>query len=159
MPKNKPRVVPKNSFQKAVENTPEVATCFQHGLSALGKYSEKIEMVDSKLCDGSLDLDICTVKIYPSENRWDYAISYASKVYFVEIHSAEDSQVRTMLRKLQWLKDWLNQKAPEIQKLKAQQPFFWVQSGRYSITPNSSQARQLARVGLKPISKLRLPPK
>ena len=157
MSKTKKPAQKKNPFQLAVENTPDVANCFQPGLRALGEYSQKIVPAETSKCGGSVDLDACTRTIYPNQNRWDYAISYASKVYFVEVHSAESGEVSTVLRKLKWLKDWLNEKAPEIKKLKAGQAYFWVQSGRFNILPNSSQARQIAQTGLRPIPKLNLP--
>ena len=157
MPKSKTRTPKENPFQLAVAATPEVANCFQSGLRALGKYSQKVAPADLSKCEGSLDIDACTASIYPTQNRWDYAISYNSKVYFVEVHSAETGEVSTVLRKLQWLKDWLNRKAPEIDKLKADVPYFWIQSGRFSILKNSSQAKQIAQYGIRPIPKLSLP--
>ena len=108
-----------NSFKKAVDNTPEIAKCYQSGLQALGSYSKKIELKDTSLCSGSIDIDACTRTHYPEDNRWDYALCYNSKVYFVEVHSANTGEVSTVFKKLTWLKDWLNHKAPEINKLKA----------------------------------------
>jgi hypothetical protein len=157
MPKNKKRTPNDNTFQTAVLATPEVANCFQAGLQALGKYSQKVIPANVSKCEGSVDIDACTRAIYPTENRWDYALSYDSKVYFVEVHSAETGEVSTVLRKLQWLKDWLNRKAPEINKLKADAPYFWIQSGRFSILKNSSQAKQIAQSGIRPIPRLNLP--
>ena len=143
-----------NSFKKAVENTPDIAKCYQSGLQALGSYSKKIELKDTSLCSGSIDIDACTRTHYPEDNRWDYALCYNSKVYFVEVHSANTGEVSTVFKKLIWLKDWLNHKAPEINKLKAPEPFYWVQSGKYKIEVRSSQARRIATMGLKPIPKL-----
>lgn len=140
-----------------MSDTPEVASCYQAGLKALGKYSQKVAPANLSKCEGSLDIDACTLAIYPTQNRWDYALSYDSKVYFVEVHSAETGEVSTVLRKLQWLKDWLSQKAPEINKLKADAPYFWIQSGRFSILKNSAQAKQIAQSGIRPIPKLSLP--
>lgn len=157
MPKSKTRTPNENTFRTAVAATPEVANCFQSGLQALGKYSQKIAPANLSKCEGSVDIDACTTAIYPTQNRWDYALSYDSKVYFVEVHSAETGEVSTVLRKLQWLKDWLNQKAPEINKLKADAPYFWIKSGRFSILKNSSQAKQIAKSGIRPIPKLTLP--
>ncbi len=158
MPKlRKANAANKNVFKTAVEATPQVATCYKPGLQALGDYSKKISPADTSKCQGSLDIDACTVASYPQENRWDYAIGYDSKVYFVEFHSAQTGEVRPMLKKLQWLKDWLNNHAPEIKKMKAEQPYFWIMSGKYAIFPNSSQAKQIAKAGLRPASTLKLP--
>lgn len=158
MPKSKKRTPIENVFREAVSATPEVENCYQAGLQALGKYRQKIVPANVSKCEGSVDIDACTTTIYPTQNRWDYAICYDSKVYFVEVHSAETGEVSTVLRKLQWLKDWLNRKAPEINKLKADAPYFWIQSGRFSILKNSSQAKKIAKSGIRPIPKLVLPP-
>ena len=63
-----------------------------------------------------------------------------------------------VLNKLQWLKDWLNNEAPEINKLKAksQTPFVWIQSNNFKIPERSSQYRQAIQAGIKPIAKLSL---
>lgn len=145
-----------DKFEAAVRSTPDVAGCFQPGLMALGGYSSLIKPGNTSKCKGSIDIDDCTKTKYPQSNRWDYAIGYDGYAYFVEVHSAETGEVGTVLRKLQWLKDWLHKNAPEINKIKAAKPFYWIQSGRYSIFPGSPQARQVARAGIKPISKLEL---
>jgi len=143
------------TFQEAVKVTPDVANCYQLGLKALGKYSKKIEVADLSQCEGSLDIDVCTIKKYPQANRWDYALSYKTQVYFVEVHSAETGEVSTVLKKLQWLKDWLQAEAPEIKKLQSTgQAFFWLQSGRFDILPGSPQAKEIANARLRPIPKL-----
>ena len=86
-----------------------------------------------------------------------FQVAYDSKVYFVEVHAAETGEVSAVLRKLQWLKDWLSQKAPEINQLRADAPYFWIQSGRFSILKNSPQAKQIAQFGIRTIPKLNLP--
>jgi hypothetical protein len=157
MQKNKKRTPNENAFRAAVLATPEVENCFQAGLQALGKYSQKITPANLSKCEGSLDIDACTLTLYPNQSRWDYALAYDSKVYFVEVHPAETGEVSTILRKLQWLKEWLSQKAPEINQLRADAPYFWIQSGRFSILKNSPQAKQIAQYGIRPIPKLNLP--
>ena len=144
------------TFQHAVEATPDVANGYRIGLGALGQYSNKIHAAETRLLTGSVDIDTCTARKYPNANRWDYALAYRQKVYFVEVHSANTSQVSTVLRKLRWLKDWLNSCAPEINKLKAQRPYYWIMSNNHQILRGSSQARQISQAGLKPISCLNL---
>ena len=144
------------SFKQAVEATPDVANGYQNGLDALGQYSNKINAANTRLFNGSVDIDTCTTRKYPNANRWDYALAYSQKVYFVEVHSASTSQVSTVLRKLQWLKDWLNSDAPEINRLKAEKPYYWIMSNNNRILPGSSQARQISQAGLMPIPCLNL---
>lgn len=146
------------TFKQAVEATPDVATGFRTGLSALDKYSSKISVSDTHLLQGSLDIDTCTTAKYPNSNRWDYVFAYKSEAFFIEVHSANSSEVRTVLKKLQWLKDWLHQEAPEINRLKAksQPSFYWIQSKGFAIPKTSPQYRAAESVGLKPIAKLNL---
>jgi hypothetical protein len=156
MPKSRKQQQNANLFRRAIEATPEITNCYQSGLRALGEYSQKVLPNDTSKCDGSVDIDACTASIYPNENRWDYVLSYKSKAYFIEVHSAESSEVSVVLRKLKWLKIWLNEKAPEIRKLKAEQPYYWIQSGRFNILKGSRQAKSIAQAGLRPIPKLNL---
>lgn len=137
-----------------MEATTEIKDCYQSGLKALGHYSNKIELQNSRECTGSVEIDECVRVNYPNANRWDYVFAYKSATYFVEVHSAETTEVSVVLAKLQWLKDWLNTQAPELAKLKAEQPYYWIQSGRFSIPKTTPQYRRAAQNGIMPISKL-----
>lgn len=156
MSKKKSQSPAANPFKEAVEATPEVKSCYQPGLQALGPHSNKIDLHDNRECNGSLEIDECVRTTYPNSNRWDYVFAYKSIAYFVEVHSAESNEVSVVLAKLQWLKDWLNEKAPKIGRLKAKQPYYWIQSGRFSIPKTSRQYRLAAKNGIMPISKLTL---
>ncbi len=145
-----------NSFRTAVENTPDITTCYQVGLRGLGTYSQKVQLSDNSKCSGSVDIDACTTTKYPQSNRWDYGLCYKEKVYFMEVHTANTGEVSTVIRKLQWLKDWLNREAPEINKLKAteQTPYVWVQTNGFHILKTSKQYRDAVQAGILPIAKL-----
>jgi hypothetical protein len=155
---SKKKAVQPLTFKEAVEGTDDVKTCYQNGLKALGRHSSKIELSDTKQCQGSLNIDDCVARKYPALNRWDYAFSYKSEVFFVEVHSANTGDVRVVLRKLQWLKDWLHAHAPKINSLKAKNrtPYYWIQSNGFHIPNSSPQSRIAAQAGIKPISKLKL---
>ena len=158
MPKSKPKNTPKiNPFKIAVENTVDIADDYQVGLKGLGAYSTKIELADTRLCEGSINIDDALQELYPQSNRWDYALSYESKVYFVEVHAAKTGEMDTMFKKLEWLKDWLRNNAPEIQQLSAEKPFHWVAVNGVHILKQSAQYKQLTLKGFLPISKLKLP--
>ncbi len=147
----------KKTFKAAVELTSDVSDGYQPGLRALGKYSNRVSVYDRNSLGGSVDIDSCTEKIYPQANRWDYALAYKSEAYFIEVHSANTSQVSIVQRKLQWLKDWLHSKAPEINKLKAKkQPFSWIMTNGCHIKTDS-KLRQASQYGLTIVSKLKLP--
>jgi hypothetical protein len=145
-----------NNFQRAVEATPDIANGYKPGLSALGIYSSKISVDHTSLIEGSVDIDTCTTNRYPNASRWDYVFSYNGKAYFVEVHSAKTDEVSTVLRKLQWLKDWLRVHAPQINSLKASKPFYWIQSRDFAIPRTSPQYRKAITAGLKPIPRLNL---
>lgn len=155
--KNRMTKSKKNRFQKAVEATTDVRNCYQAGLLALGIHTSKISVASPSFIEGSVDIDRCTTTKYPNSNRWDYMFAYNGKAYFVEVHSANTSEVKTVLNKLKWLKEWLSQNATEINKLKAKNPFYWIQSKGFAIPKTSPQYRAASKAGLKPIAKLNLP--
>ena len=110
------------NFKTAVLATPDIAGCWRPGLQALlGEHRQKIDLSDHTLCEGSVDIDKSTADqgLYLRENRWDYVLGYEKQAYFVEVHSANTGEVSTVLKKLQWLKDWLLEHALEINKIKA----------------------------------------
>jgi hypothetical protein len=145
------------SFQEAVKSTPQIGNCYQIGKQAVKKDERtKIEFSDPRKCGGSLFIDECVQNEYPNDNRWDYAIDYKGFTHFIEVHTANDSEVKVLLKKLQWLKDWLISSAPNLNAIKAKSPFFWIQTSGYHITRNSKYERLAIQNGIKPISKLRL---
>lgn len=141
-------------FEKAIRATPDVANGYCPGLEAFGEYKLKIKVPDTSKIDGSLDIDETTKKLYPDSNRWDYAVCYDGEVYYIEIHTASTGEVRTMLNKLNWLKQWLKTKAVEINKLtsKTKHPFYWIQSSKFDIPKHTSQYKMLAQNKLHPMS-------
>lgn len=145
------------SFRKAVEATPDISKEFNQGIQALGSYSELVIPAYTRYLEGSVDIDSATKSIYPTEPRWDYAIAYSGEVYFIEVHPAISSEVAIVIKKLEWLKNWLKNKAPEIEKLrKKENAYYWIQSKSFSIPKNSRQYRIAKKNGLLPIGKLRL---
>lgn len=148
----------KITFQEAVTRTPDVSNAYERGLRALGQYSSKVQLGDTRQCEGSIDIDGATVAIYPGANRWDYSISYKGEVYFVEVHTASTGEVSTVLRKLDWLKQWLHTHAPLINSLKTKgNPFYWIHTNGLHILPTSAQFKQVVQKNIKPIAKLHLP--
>jgi len=148
---------PGNVFQQAVSKAPEIQNCYQHGLQALERQHRRlIQVSDLQQLQGSVDIDGCLSKqkLYTQEHRWDYALGYQDTVHFIEVHSAQTSEVTTVLDKLKWLKDWLNAQAPELNRLQSQ--YHWIASGRFNILKTSSQYRELARKGLIPRRQLEL---
>lgn len=143
------------SFSSAVTSTPSLKAALRPGLRALGSNSGKVKPNDSSKCEGSVDIDTAVRGQYPNSSRWDYALGYGGKTYFVEVHAAKTDEVSSVLKKLQWLQDFLVRDAPEINR--EPRSFHWIASGKVAILPNSSQSRQLAIKGLKVTGQLPLP--
>lgn len=139
------------SFTTAVEQTSLLKDHLEKGLKALGSDSSRIKSTDFRKCEGSVDIDKALERIYPTENRWDYAIGYDGTTYFIEVHPADTSEVSTIEKKLQWLKDFLRDEAPELNKEKRQ--FHWLATSGVHILSGSSQERKLAQLGIKKIQK------
>ena len=148
-----------SNLKQATEGTPDVAAHYKNGLQALkSEHTGKIKVSDTKKLTGSLDIDNATKALYPKSNRWDYVIEYNEEVFFIEIHPASTKNVLEVLLKLSWLKTWLIEKAPLIDKLKSRKasPYYWIATGGIKILQGSKQAKQLAQSGLKPIKYLEL---
>lgn len=150
--------LPNSAFSDAVSNTPDISGGYKVGLTALGKNSSKIVVPKTVKLEGSVDIDSTTVALYPRDNRWDYAIGFNGRSIFVEVHSANTSEVDVVLKKLKWLKEWLNSKAPELVKLRAPEPYFWVQSKNFQILKHTPQFRRAVQMGILPVARVRLNP-
>jgi hypothetical protein len=136
------------SFQTAIDKTPLLKDHLKNGLQALGSNSSKVKPSDTRKCEGSVNIDDAVERQFPSSNRWDYAIGYNGRIYFIEVHPADTSEVKTVLEKLTWLKIFLIEKTPELNK--EPKSFHWIASGGVHILPNSPQARKLALSGIRP---------
>lgn len=147
-------MIAKSIFQTAVEKTPDISKAFIKGLSALKSNSSRILPTNTRLIEGSVDIYGATAHLYPHANRWDYALGYNKKAYFIEIHPANSSNVHEMLKKLDWLKKWLGTSAPELNKIRAEKAFVWIQSGKVSLPKNTPQYRAAVSHHLLPQSKL-----
>jgi hypothetical protein len=141
------------TFQQAVAQTPDLgASTFQPGLQGLGNYSSRVQCADTRRLTGSVALDDVLKTKYPNSLRWDYGIglkkSKREAAVWIEVHPASTGEVATMLKKLQWLKNWLKNQAPMLGTLTAAQSYYWVATSGVHIRPGSPQARQLQLVGL-----------
>lgn len=136
------------SFRKAIENTPDVQHGYREGMQAIVKADKRAVMVkDARRLDGSLNINEETKMLYPNESRWDYAVGYDGKVYYVEVHPANTSNVEEVIKKKLWLDKWLKEKAPSMSALKAGSPKYqWAatESGVH-VSPQSMYARRLSQ--------------
>lgn len=148
-----------NHFKKTVEITPDICDGYCNGLQALKANAAKVVANEPRKLEGSVDIDACTLELYPAEPRWDYVIGYEDHAYFLEVHPANTSNVNEMIRKADWLKQWLKQKAPALKRLAANDTLYWIPSGKYAIRPGSPQYRKLAQSRILLVSLLHLPVK
>jgi len=149
--KSKPEVaVPvtcTGSLQSVCENCETLKPFFYPGLGALKKGEKKqIIVPDTTLFGISVNLDDAAKAEHAKENRWDYAIEYDCRTYFIEIHPGYTSEVDTMIKKVKFLISWLKTHVPAILNLPGPGKFYWVSSGKTDLrfSPNSIQARKLA---------------
>lgn len=145
-----------NVFEQSVKATPDIENHFKPGLQALGQYASCISASANRSLGGSVDIDSATTDIYPEDARWDYAIGYKNQAYFIEIHPMYTSEVRRVLKKKEWLENWLVNKAPELLKIKTKEPLIWIASKRFAILKNSREYRLLAKNNIQPLPELKL---
>ena len=141
------------SFQQAIVRTTELgAAAFRYGLQALGNDSSRVQVARRRSLVGSVALDDVLRARYPDDPRWDYGVglkkSARESAVWIEVHPASTSEVRTVLRKLQWLKNWLKTRAPALEKLTGVRSYFWVATRGVHIRQGSPQARLLQLAGL-----------
>lgn len=133
-----------NVFKEAVLATADVSSGYRSGLQAMKANSSLLKATDTRKLQGSVNIDDCTKTLYPDKSRWDYAVGYENRAYFVEVHPANTSNIAEMVNKAAWLKKWLKSRAPEIDKIRMD-VLYWIPTGKVSILTNSPKYRQLAR--------------
>lgn len=118
---------------------------------------------------GSVDIDAALAKTaqYASENRIDYGIVYKPEkgnecAVWIEVHSANDQEVGTLVRKVQRLKEYLKTNAQDLWNLTIQSPvkirYVWLGTKDVHISKNDPAFRRAMQEGITPPSKmLRLP--
>lgn len=129
-------------------------------LSALKKDDrKKVSAPQSVRISGSVDLDECMRRKDPHANRWDYVIAKSvnpsdDELFYVEVHPAKSEEVSAMIKKRQWLEDWINSGQTRLDRMKTRSTFTWIASGRILIQKNSSQDRLIRKHRLFPVSRL-----
>ena len=124
------------------------------GLRALERKDRgRVECKDPRQLAGSVNLDEALRPADPDGHRWDYGIGIKrdagkEEVFWVEVHPASTSNVQEVLDKLAWLKKWLREKAPALQRITAAEGYVWIASGKVDILARSQEARLLFRTGL-----------
>ncbi len=141
------------SFKRAVRKTPHLQNAWMQGLGALRAQDRPhVDPEDPRLLKGSADVDSALQAHEPNAHRWDFAIGYRHAnrqkdcVYWVEIHTANDKEVKVVLDKLHWLRAWLAGAGTLLNQF--ERDFVWVSSGATSFTLGAPQLKRFAQLGL-----------
>ncbi|HEV3036588.1 MAG TPA: hypothetical protein VHA33_02255 [Candidatus Angelobacter sp.] len=141
------------SFKKAVRMTPHLQNAWMQGLGALRSQDRPhVAPEDPRRLTGSADVDSALRPNEPNAHRWDFAIGHRhinrkkECVYWVEIHTASDKEVKVVLDKLRWLKTWLAGPGSLLNQF--ERDFVWVSSGQTSFTIGAPQRKKFALLGL-----------
>lgn len=141
-------------FREAVSNTPALKDAYCPGLQAL-KRGDAVHITcpQPRNLAGSVDVDSALGEIYPNEPRWDYAIGIkynmtSDRVIWIEVHPASSTgEVNTVIAKLNWLKCWANDAAPDLLSLTRE--YVWVATGSVAFSQGSPQRKRLASEGIR----------
>lgn len=143
------------TFQEAVEKIPQLKDQWHAGLGALrAEDKPHVQPDDPRRLRGSVDVDKAyqRVREHAQSNRWDFGLSFQHTnrkkefVYWLEIHTGSDSEISVVLRKLAWLKEWLNGDGKALKAFECQ--FVWTPSGATNFTKRARQVKALAGAGL-----------
>ncbi len=140
-------------FKDAVGATPHLKNAWQPGLRALrAEDKPHIEVEDTRKLAGSVDVDTALQKVQPHANRWDFAIAYRHTnrsddyIYWTELHTASDSQVKVVIKKAEWLLEWLKSGNNPLNAFERE--IIWVSSGSTTFTLTAPQRKAMAVAGL-----------
>ncbi|MGH7599836.1 MAG: hypothetical protein ACREOI_26065 [bacterium] len=141
------------SFKQAVLGIPELAHALRDGLKALAKNDrQRISCNDSRAIIGSINLEESLHFRHPNEPLWDYGIGLrvinsADNVKWIEVHPASSTHVDELLKKLHWLRNWLQNSAPKLDALPCE--FVWIASGKVHLQKGSPQMKKLYQAGMR----------
>jgi len=142
------------TFKAAVEKTPNLESAWRAGLQALrAEDKPHIEPQDPRKLKGSVDVDAALLRAEPNANRWDFGIAYqhtnrdAETIYWVELHTASDSQISVVIRKAQWLLNWLRNDGRLLAAF--ERDIVWVSSGATTFTPSATKLKQMSQLGMR----------
>ncbi len=140
------RIDPASAFEKAITEAAPLQR--RAGLQAIkrGEGKGQISGREPTRILGSVVIDDDCRGEHPNAARWDYVIGYnrsgSAVAFFVEVHSAETSEVTKIADKLTWLKDFLED-GPQRSLAAFPREYHWVASGRINIPRHTPQFRML----------------
>lgn len=143
-------------FRQSVGKTHLLGNAWMPGLQALrAEDKPHIDAEDPRKFGGSVDIDAAYQAEDPHGNRWDFAIAYrhtnrtAETVYWVELHTGSDSQIKVVIKKAQWLLAWFKGHGKKLATFEKE--ILWVSSGSTKLSPSAPQKKQMAMAGLRQV--------
>ena len=140
-------------FDRAVNNCPALAGALRSGLQALRSADKaRVTCANTRCLTGSVDVDSALSQALPHQPRWDYAIGVkhdrvTDVVTWIEVHPASStSEVEKVIAKLDWLKSWTAEHAPDLKRLTRE--YIWIATGKVAFSASSQQRKRLAVVGI-----------
>ena len=141
---------------------PPVNGVYRTGKQALeNRRRELVTCKDPRRLTGSINPDSVLARQpdHANATRWDYGLGYRptrkgrEQAIWIEVHSATTGEVSAVLRKLQWLQDWSNNRAGCLKRMTdhadSNNRFVWIASVGVNISPNSPQARRLSQSAIR----------
>lgn len=144
-----PRPAKKSGFQAAVERTPHLRDKYRSGVQAL-ENADRARLSGRSAAIGSVFVDeaLKSIQPYCDQHRWDYAIGLVTStgrelVLWLEVHHAASKQTEIVLSKLSWLRGWLRQGAPALERF--DKKFVWLLSNTESNPNDRIRRNRLAQ--------------
>jgi hypothetical protein len=141
------------TFRQAVDGTRDLEGAWRAGLGAVHERDRnRLRTEQTRRLSGSVDVESALTPRYRDERQWDYAVGFrptntkAEVVYWLEVHPANEGEVRVVLEKLEFLRRWLRENGPKLNAMP--KAFIWISSGRTSFTRTSPQQKRLSLAGL-----------
>jgi hypothetical protein len=137
---------PAKAFRDAIDAAEHLQ--FEPGLGAIAaaEGADRSRASDARSLLGSAFIDRDCTKAEPHAHRWDYVVGHrragVAMAHFVEVHSAETSEVSAVERKLRWLLGFLGRSAQHALATLGRE-IHWVASGRVNIPKHTPQFRRL----------------
>ncbi len=142
------------TFREAVDASSDLKGAWEAGLQALREADrQRLSPEETRRLRGSVYVEGRLETRYPSQRQWDYAIGFQPTnftdevVYWIEVHPANNREVKVVLEKLEALRKWLREQATELNRMR--RSFIWVSSGKTTFTLTTAQRKRFTLLGLR----------
>jgi hypothetical protein len=143
------------TFRRAVRAVAQLAGAYRRELEALRNVDTPRVLYNKRnVLKGSVNLDEALKAQYHDSPRWDYGIGHyngnSEEAIWVEVHRASADEVDRVIRKAEWLHDWLSANARDLFRLTRDiDGYVWLSAGGVLFQHGSPQAHKLAQAGVR----------